>query len=421
MNGRAPRRRRGPRPGAALAAALLWAGCADGGADEERARLSLTETLAGADTAGYARALEPRPFDFPADHGPHPGFRTEWWYVTGNLTSDDALDFGFQLTIFRSALAADAPETESAWGTNQAYMAHFTLTDIAAGRFHAFERFARGAVGLAGATAEPLRVWVEDWSIEGYGASRSAAAADTAAGAGEAGSGSSSATVFPLRLHASENGISLDLVLERGKPPVPQGERGLSQKGPEVGNASYYFSLTRMPAAGTLVVDGDTARVRGTAWLDREWSTSALAEGQVGWDWFALQLDDGWEMMIYRLRRADGSADPRSDGVLISPEGARVRLAWGTDVSMEATGSWVSPIDGTVYPSGWRIQVPERGWVLVARPRIPHQELDVTFRYWEGAVAVEGTGEGGQPVRGRGYVELTGYAGELPERQGLVR
>jgi predicted secreted hydrolase len=373
----------------ALLLSLAAAAC-DGAAPDAAvpSRLSLVETLSGADTIGYERAEEPRPFDFPLDHGPHPGFRTEWWYVTGNLTSTDGRDFGFQLTIFRNALAPTTPESPSAWVTNQAYMGHFTVTDVAAGRFRAYERFARGAAGLAGAEAVPLRVWLEDWVIE-----------------------AATPTTFPLGLEAREGDAELRLVLEQGKPTVPQGDRGLSQKGPEPGNASYYYSKTRMPASGTLVLGADTVAVEGSAWLDREWSTSALADGQVGWDWFALQLDDGWDMMIYRLRRADGSADVHSGGVLIDPAGLRVPLEWGRGVDMEATGAWTSPIDGSVYPSGWRITVPGRGWDLTVTPRIAEQELDVSFRYWEGAVAVSGAGERGAPVAGRGYVELTGYAG----------
>ena len=367
--------------------ALAACGDSEGGADLARARLSLVETLAGSDTAGYARALESRVFDFPADHGPHPDFRTEWWYVTGNVTSESGRDFGFQFTIFRNALAPTPPQSPSAWATNQAYMGHFALTDVAGGRFHAFERFARGAGGLAGAEAEPLRVWLEDWRLD-----------------------ATSSTTFPLRLQARGSGVELSLDLDAGKPVVFQGDRGLSQKGPEPGNASFYYAHTRMPATGTVVVSGDAFAVEGEAWLDREWSTSALADGQVGWDWFALQLNDGWDMMIYRLRRADGSAGPLSDGVLIDPDGVRVPLEWGVDVGMEETGAWTSPIDGTEYPSGWRIRVPDRGWDLVVEPLIRGQELDVSFRYWEGAVSVEGAGEGARSVQGRGYVELTGYA-----------
>lgn len=382
---------------AATASLLTLAvGCGDtNGASEPR--LSLAETLAGADTAGYERALTPRDFVFPADHGPHVGFRTEWWYVTGNLTSTtqsgEGRDFGFQLTIFRSALSPRSPEAQSEWATNQAYMAHFTVTDVASGRFHAFERFARGAMGLAGATGEPLRVWLEDWTIEG-----------------------ASPQAFPLRLRAAQDGVALDLTLEAGKPAVLQGDGGLSQKGPEPGNASYYYSHTRMPTAGSLVLDGDTLSVSGVAWLDREWSTSALSKGQVGWDWLALQLDDGWDLMAYRLRRADGSTDAWSDATLVDPNGVASRLTWRSGISIESTGTWTSPSDGAVYPSGWRVTVPQRGWDLAVEPRIPDQELDLAFRYWEGAVSVRGTGEGGADATGRGYVELTGYAGEAPSR-----
>jgi predicted secreted hydrolase len=272
-------------------------------------------------------------------------------------------------------------------------MAHFTVTDVEAGGFHAHERFARGAAGLAGAAAEPLSVWLGDWSITGT--------------PGE---------TFPLRLQAVADGAAIDLVLEAGKPTVLQGDRGLSRKGPEPGNASYYYSLTRMPAQGLVMVDGDTVAVSGSAWLDREWSTSALSAEQVGWDWFALQLDDGWDLMAYRLRQADGTADEWSEAVIVDPEGSPTRLAFGDDITFESTETWTSPVDGAVYPSGWRIAIPSRGWDLLVEPLVADQELDLSFRYWEGAVAVGGSGEGGTPVSGRGYVELTGYAGEAPER-----
>jgi len=375
-----------------MLASLCLAACGDVRPDAAT-RLSLLETLAGADTAGYERALEPRAFEFPVDHGPHEGFRTEWWYVTGNLTADDGRDFGFQLTIFRNALSPEAPASTSTWATNQAYMAHFTVTDVAADRFRAFERFARGAGGLAGATADPLRVWLEDWSLEG-----------------------TTAETFPLRLRAADGDVALDLALEAGKSAVTHGNAGLSQKGPEPGNASFYYSHTRMPAAGALVVEDDTLAVSGLAWLDREWSTSALSEGQVGWDWVALQLDDGWDLMLYRLRRAGGGADAWSAGTLVDPAGVATPLAWDEDVSLESNSTWSSWIDGATYPSGWTVQLPRRGWRLTVEPRIRDQELDLAFRYWEGAVSVRGVGEGGASVGGRGYVELTGYAGERPAR-----
>jgi len=369
------------------------------GGDDVAEILSLVETLGGLDTAGYARALEVRDFTFPADHGPHPDYRTEWWYVPGNLSASGGRDFGFQLTIFRNALAPREVGGPSTWATRQAFMGHFTVTDVSTGRFVAEERFARGAAGLAGAETTPLRVWIEDWQIEAGGLP----ASGTQDPAGR--------SVFPLRIRANGADVGIDLRLERGKPVVLQGENGLSQKGPEPGNASYYYAHTRMPTAGSVFIDGETVDVSGLAWLDREWSTSALSAGQIGWDWFALQLDDGWEMMIYQLRLEDGSADPLSDGVLIDPEGRRLPLTWGEGVTMNPVGTWTSEIDGTRYPSGWRISVPERGWDIEVLPVVDDQELDVSFRYWEGAVRVRGSGEGGAAVTGRGYVELTGYAG----------
>ncbi|MEQ8329747.1 MAG: lipocalin-like domain-containing protein [Longimicrobiales bacterium] len=379
----------------AVVVGLLGLVCACGRPEgEPTASLSLTETLGGADTVGYARAVEPRAFVFPADHGPHPDFRTEWWYVTGNLTGSGNREVGFQFTIFRSALAPSPPDIPSGWATNQAYMGHLAVTDVESGRFHAFESFARGSGGLAGAAADPFRVWIEGWSLEGP--------ADGGA-------------AFPMRLRAADGTVALDLTFEAGKPRVLQGQAGLSQKGPEPGNASYYYAHTRMPARGTVVLGADTLTVSGLGWLDREWSTSSLSEGQVGWDWFALQMDDGWDLMVYQLRNDDGTAHPLSDGVLVSPEGTRVPLAWGRDIQVEPTGRWTSPRDGSVYPSGWRIAIPSRDWDVTVTPVMDDQELVLAFRYWEGAVRVEGTAAG-RDASGRGYVELTGYAGQRPGR-----
>jgi predicted secreted hydrolase len=344
--------------------------------------LDVTAMLGEADTSGYARAMEPRRFVFPRDHGPHPEYRTEWWYYTGNLVSHSGDRYGFQLTFFRSALQADSVGGTSPWRTRQAYMAHFAVTDVSAGEFQAFERFERGAKGLAGAQAQPFRVWLDDWSARG----------DT-----------TGATV----LHASDDGVALRLRAVPVKPIVLQGDDGLSRKGAAPGNASYYYSLTRLRADGVLVLDGDSAAVSGTAWLDREWSTSALESGQVGWDWFALQLADTTELMYYRIRRADGSADPHSRGVLVRADGTRVTLA-RDDVELLVTGSWRSP-RGTSYPSGWRLRASREPVDLSIEPLVRDQEIDLSFRYWEGAVRVRGT-SGGREVEGYGYVELTGYA-----------
>ncbi|HWM94887.1 MAG TPA: lipocalin-like domain-containing protein [Thermoanaerobaculia bacterium] len=350
-----------------------------------QASLSVAGALRSDDNQGYARAIEPREFSFPKDHGPHPEFRTEWWYYTGNLSTQEGRRFGFQLTFFRSAFAPSMPERSSKWATRQAYLAHFTVSDIDGGRFHSFERWSRGALGLAGSRGEPFRVWLEDWSAEGDST---------------------------MRLRAAEDGIALDLVLQPGKPPVLQGVRGLSQKSAEPGNASYYYSLTRMPASGTVSLGNERFAVSGLAWMDREWSTSSLGQDQVGWDWFALQLGDGQDLMLYQLRRKDGTPDPASKGTLVGPRGESRHLDL-QDFELEVTDWWESPRSGARYPAGWRLRIPSGNLDLRIEPLLAGQELDVSFQYWEGAVRVEGASRG-QPVRGRGYVEMTGYTEALP-------
>jgi predicted secreted hydrolase len=340
---------------------------------QPQAALSVAETLRGTNEAGYAKALAPREFHFPEDHGPHPDFRTEWWYYTGNLETRDGRRFGFQLTFFRSALAPEMPARASAWATRQAYLAHFTITDVAGKRFRSFERWGRGALGLAGAQGDPFRVWIGDWS---------ATAAKDA---------------FPVRLHAAQGDATLDLSLQEGKPPVLQGDRGLSRKSAEPGNASYYYSLPRMPATGTLRLGNESFQVTGDAWMDREWSTSSLGKDQTGWDWFALQLGGGREIMLYQLRRqngaADPSADPASSGTVIGPAGEVRHLGLG-DFSLTVLDHWKSPRNGAVYPSRWRLRIPAEDLDLEIAPLLADQELDVSFRYWEGSTAPRWTGGG---------------------------
>jgi predicted secreted hydrolase len=362
---------------AAAAAFALWPSAPR---EPIRATVAVREALAE-DRAGFARALAPRPLSFPADHGPHPDFRTEWWYYTGNLTTPTGRHVGFQLTFFRVALApAEAPRA-SAWATRQLYVAHFAVTDTAGGRFHAASRASRAALGLAGAQAAPFRVWVESWSVQD-----------------EDGA---------TRLRAQEGDVAIDLAVSPAKPVVLQGDRGLSQKGPEPGNASLYYSFTRMPANGTVRLGAETLEVAGEAWMDREWSTSALGAGVAGWDWFAVQLDDGRELMVYLLRRRDGTPDPLSAGTLVAADGTARRLE-AADARIETLGHWTSPHSGVRYPARWRLSVPSAELRLEIEPRLADQELRVGTRYWEGAVTVTGS-SGGRAIGGQGYVELVGY------------
>lgn len=348
------------------------------------ASLSLGEALAS-DTTGYTRALAPRPFVFPEDHGAHPDYKLEWWYYTGNVATSEGRRFGYQFTIFRTALAP--PDTslatrETSWATNQLYFAHFAVSDIVNEKLWHAERFSRGAAGLAGAQADPFRVWIEDWS------------------AVQVGDG-----IPPMRIQAADEGFALDLTLEATKPLVLQGEQGWSPKGPGIGNASYYYSMTRLATSGTITLADASYDVSGASWMDREWSTSFLSDTQTGWDWFSLQLDDGRELMFFQVREEDGTTSPYTDGLLVSQDGSTQRLAKEA-VTLTVRNMWESPHTGGVYPSGWQMSIPDLDLDLTITPFFPDQELQVSVNYWEGAVRVEGS------ASGVGYVELTGYSGK---------
>jgi predicted secreted hydrolase len=376
---------------AGMILALVLAVSRPPGSREPAASAVVAEALRGS-AEGYARALEPRPFTFPDDHGPHPEYRTEWWYYTGNVATADGRAFGFQLTFFRIAQAPPGPARPSAWAASQVYMAHFAVTDVAAGRFHPATRLVRGALDLAGAAARPFRVWAEDWSVEGEGEQ-----------------------ALPMRLRAAEGDLAVDLVLDGGKPLVLHGERGLSRKGPEEGMSSYYYSFTRMPARGAIRVGAERFAVTGHAWMDREWSTSALGPDLVGWDWFALQLSDGRDLMVYRLRRRDGSLDPFSAGTIVGGDGL-ARALYAAEVVIEPLAWWTSPRGGIRYPARWKLAVPREGIALEIAPLVADQEFVEPVRYWEGAVRAQGHAGGG-PVQARGYVELVGYADPVGSRR----
>ncbi len=346
--------------------------------------IEVVSAMSGGDTAGYTRAIEPREFVFPQDHGAHPNFKTEWWYFTGNLTDKNGRQFGFQLTFFRSAVSSDSIYSTSNWAANQVYMGHFALSDIARDRFYSFEQFSRGAAGLAGAQAQPFRVWLYDWQAH-----------------------STKNTFFPLRIEARDSTVAISLVLDSLKPLVLQGERGLSRKGRGEGNASYYYSYTRLAAKGEITVDGERYAVDGSAWLDREWSTSALEPNQEGWDWFALQLSNGADLMYYQMRTRDGGVDPASTGVLVAADGRSTTLGAG-DVDISVAQHWKSPWSGADYPARWRLRIAKQNIDIQAEPLISDQELQVSVQYWEGATGVRGTWQGAQ-VDGRGYIEMTGY------------
>ncbi|MEJ2513728.1 MAG: lipocalin-like domain-containing protein [Gammaproteobacteria bacterium] len=364
-----------------LLLALLTAAC--GPAADSGSGLTVVSLLGDGESAGYARASPAPDFTFPADHGPHPDYRSEWWYFTGNLVAGDGREFGFQLTFFRFALAADERTGASAWGTRQVWMGHFALTDVAGKRFHRAEVFQRGALGLAGARAAPFRAWIGDWEARQEGDE-----------------------FFPLALSADGAGFGIDLQVSPLKPMVFQGDGGYSAKGPEPGNASLYYAFTRLAAEGVVRLGDKTVDVEGEAWLDREWSTSALGPGIEGWDWLSLQMDDGRDLMIYQLRHEDGSPSEFSAGSLIDAEGRVTRLA-SRDFSMRPGRRWRSPETGAAYPVEWTVEVPGEGLALEILPVMDGQEMDLSVLYWEGAVRSRVPGR--DSLTGRGYLEMTGY------------
>ena len=345
--------------------------------------------IAQADSTGFAHVTGPIPLTFPADHGPHPAYQTEWWYYTGNLAAADGHRFGYQLTFFRRALVPLQQQVQRAsdWATDQVYLAHFALTDVGRQDYHAQAELNRGAAGLAGAQADPLRVWLGDWS---------ATMSDDQT----------------YHLSASDAGRIIDLTLVDTKGPILQGDHGYSQKGPQPGNASIYYSLTHMTTTGKVTSAGVTYDVSGLSWMDREFSTSALAPNQVGWDWFSLQLDNDTEMMFYKLRDDDGRIDPYSSGAIIGPDASMTPLKLN-EFAISNAGSWTSLHSGAVYPSGWHIEVPSQQIVLDVTPLVADQEFNVSLTYWEGAVKITGS-QRQQPLDGYGYVELTGYHGPAP-------
>ena len=375
-----------------ISAVVLTAVGSANHAEAQRTSTSVSDVLSSETDAEFARALEPITLEFPRDHGAHPEYQIEWWYYTGNLHTDDGKAFGYQLTFFRFALTPQMPERTSHFATNQVYMAHFAVTDASNGEYFCFERRSRGAGGLAGATGDPTyKVWLEDWS-----------AIETEPGV--------------MRLHVpstsdlieAEPQIGLSLHLRQTRRPILHGDRGLSQKGPELGNATYYYSLVGLETAGEVTVNGKTVTVSGVSWMDHEFGTSFLGEGFAGWDWFSLQLEDGTTLMLYCLRGSDQSCDPQTfEGTLVHPDGQHLRI--GTeDFTLTPIRQWTSPESGATYPSGWQITFPELNISLQVEPLIPNQEFRAGFTYWEGAVRVSGQIDDAT-VGGHGYVELTGY------------
>ena len=339
---------------------------------------------------GFSVADGSRPLTFPLDFGAHPDFRTEWWYYTGNLETPQGQHFGFELTIFRVGL--QPPTTplpnDSAWSSREIYFAHFAVSDIRDDRFYAFQRYSRPGPGLAGAQANPYHIWLEDWSIT------------------ERQKG-----VYQLQAEQEKVALHLTLTDERGV--VLHGEAGYSRKGREASNASYYYSQPRLRANGSVDIDGATYQVSGLAWNDHEFSTGVLDPNQIGWDWFSLQFEDGSALMLFQLRQRGGGISDSASGTFIPAVGQPESLH-KSDFQITILDQWRSPHTQGVYPAVWQIQLHQPNCQLQARPWMSDQEINFPpTTYWEGAVHFEGTCQG-KSVRGNGYIELTGYTGNLP-------
>ncbi len=354
------------------------------------ALVGLTIAMPQDELEGWQRVEPGTALVFPRDHGSHPAQRTEWWYLTGHLSTEEGAVYGFQFTIFRQGIDPSPPrEGESRQRAHHVFAGHLALADVTGARLLLAERVRRESP-LAGAATDDLDLHLEDWTL--------ARASD---GRVQLDAGDAAAD------------IHLALKLDPTRPLVLHGDRGHSQKGPAPGNASMYTSWTRLAARGSLAIGGRKLDVHGQAWFDHEFGTSQLPAGTIGWDWFSVQLDDGRDLMLYRLRDERGEPSEFSSGTLVDKEGRAIPLA-RSDFVIDALTSWRSPRTHASYPASWRVRVPAQDIDLQLVPLVPDCELDTTRStgviYWEGPIRVEGS------ATGRGYAELTGYAGSLGGR-----
>lgn len=339
----------------------------------------------------WRQAVGPWNWSFPRDHGAHPEFRTEWWYFTGNLRDAAGNRYGYQITFFRQGVRLRASEPGNPWSLRDLYPAHFALTDARNGAFHYAEQITRSGPGLAGAATGGMNVWNLGWSAKMEG--------------------------NRIRIRARHGEMDLGLELTPRKPLVLQGDRGLSRKGPGRGQASYYYSFTDLATKGTIRTPGTEmpVPVDGVSWFDQEFSSNALTKDQVGWDWFSIRLSDSRDLMLYFLRKSDGTVEKESSGTLVEADGRSRTLKLG-EIGVEVLATWTSPKSGGRYPGRWRIRIPAAGIDLELMPLVAGQELitegSTGVTYWEGAVDGKGS-SAGSAVTCEGYVEMTGYAGSL--------
>jgi predicted secreted hydrolase len=343
---------------------------------------------------GWAVAVPGYQITFPRDHFPHYQFRTEWWYFTGNLKTADGRAFGYQVTFFRHGYRPPgnrAPVT-SRFVMNDVKFAHFAVTDVGSDKFYFDSRVSRGAFGEAGFGEGKRLAWIDNWELDFDGD-------------------------FRLNARTRDYSVKLDLIPE--KPPVLEGKDGLSQKADGEGHASYYYSITRLRTSGTIKIGDENYVVEGSSWFDREWATNQLAPEQVGWNWFAIQLSDGSDIMLYQMRLKGGGIDSHSSGKWIAADGETAEIA-GNDFQLIPEKFWESATTKATYPVQWRLNIPKLNLELEVTPPVINQELDLSVVYWEGCIRLKGR-RAGKPVEGVGYMELTGYRGDAPGLAGSAR
>ena len=368
---------------AALPLMLLATGCSPPPL-ETGATQSLSRTLSTAAAEGFDPITQPLNIEFPRDHGAHPRQRIEWWYVTTRVQNTEGRRFGTQLALFRYGLRPENEASREDWQGHQIYMAHLAITDIDGRRFLSDEQTARGAAGLAGARESPFRVWLGECALASQ----------------------RSSAMLPLDLACAAPGFGYRWQLSGDHRPVLHGNRGYSLKSDVSGSASAYYSYPALDVEGQLWIGSERFEAQGQAWYDHEWTTGVLAADQAGWDWFSLRLSDGNALMLFNIRRKDGSLAARH-GSLIGVDG-NVRSISRDDLELEATATWTSPNSGVRWPTRWRLHSTVLDLELQIAPQVEDQELDGVIRYWEGAIDASGT-HAGHAIHAEGYLELTGY------------
>jgi predicted secreted hydrolase len=349
------------------------------------ARITAALLLAQPLAAHYRTALPGYRYEFPRDHFNHRDFQTEWWYYTGNLKSTNGKRFGFELTFFRQAIRRD-PAKVAAWDVQDLYFAHLALSDLDDGKFYKAERTNRSGPGIAAVSESLGRIWNGNWQIQWHGGDQ--------------------------ELKAVDERFQMRLTLHAEKPPVIHGENGVSQKAEGPGRASHYISLTRLTTSGVIEIGNKESEVRGTSWMDHEFFTHQLESDQAGWDWLSIQLENHTELMLFHIRRKDGSIDAYSAGTYVDAKGNLTHLR-SSDFTLQPVGeTWTSPLTGASYPIHWRVAIRKLSIELEVQTPLRSQELTgksgLVPSYWEGAIVLSGRRDR-QSLSGVGYLEMTGY------------